>query len=356
MNVLLLGDYSSLHKSLREGLMTFPGVHVELFSNGDGWKKIGGATGSIPSRNINGIRDRVSLYLDQLRFCNHIGKYDVIQLINPYILSPVINKYLYKCLLKKAKCVSLVACGGDYRLAESYFNGCFKYAPEDYDKGWLDTYDRNRFRGRMNINNEIWLEKHVQVIIPTLYEYSVGYKGQNVVDAIPFPVNTDTIQYSDNVVREKVVFFHGLNNEAKKGTPFIRKAMERIANDYPDDVEIIVKGHMPYDEYVQVMRRANVVIDQCLTSAYGINGCIAMAQGKVLMAGNTEDFRRTMKVDDCPIVHIEPDSEQIYSQMVRLIKERDSIPTMGIRSREFADKYHNYKIVARRYLNAWNIN
>ena len=353
MKVLLLGDYSSLHKGLREGLLTFPDMQVDLFSNGDGWKKIGGATGTIPARDINSIMDRFSLYFDQLKFCNGIGKYDVIQLINPFILSPVLNKYLYKCLLKRAKCVSLVACGGDYRLAESYLNGCFKYAPEDYDGKWLAAYDRNSFRGRMNIDNEVWLEKHVNVIVPTLYEYSVGYKGQNVSDAIPFPINVDLISYSENIIHEKVVFFHGLNNEAKKGTPFIRNAMERLVNDYPDDVEIIIKGHMPYDEYVQVMRRANVVIDQCLTSAYGINGCIAMAQGKVLMAGNTEDFRRTMKVDDCPIVHIEPDSEQIYSQMVKLVKEKDKIQALGKKSREFAEKNHDYKKVAERYLDVW---
>ena len=37
MKILLLGEYSAIHKNLREGLISL-GHEVNLASNGDGWK------------------------------------------------------------------------------------------------------------------------------------------------------------------------------------------------------------------------------------------------------------------------------------------------------------------------------
>ena len=39
MKILLLGEYSAIHKNLREGLISL-GHEVNLASNGDGWKNI----------------------------------------------------------------------------------------------------------------------------------------------------------------------------------------------------------------------------------------------------------------------------------------------------------------------------
>ena len=39
MKILLLGDYSAVHKNLKEGLCSL-GHEVDFASNGDGWKKI----------------------------------------------------------------------------------------------------------------------------------------------------------------------------------------------------------------------------------------------------------------------------------------------------------------------------
>lgn len=354
MKVLLLGEYSSLHKGLADGLRQIDDhMQVDIAASGDGWKKIGGATLSYPVLRSKNPVDRVKYLDDQFRFIRGLDNYDVIQMINPGIFSAPLRRRLYAAVRKNARLLSLAACGDDYRVVEAYRKGEFRYYPYDFDKTPLAQYDTKTSRGRRNRRNELWLEKNVDTVIPNAYEYSVGYSGPNACSAIPFPINVDEITYSENTVRDKLVFFHGLNREAVKGTSFIREAMERLAMNYQNEVEIILDGHMPYDKYVQVMRMANVVLDQCTASAYGINGCIAMAQGKVLMSGNTPEMRKTLQIDDCPVIHIEPDVDQIYSQLEWIVKNRDSVLEIGKRSREYVERYHDCKIVAIQYLEAW---
>lgn len=355
MKVLLLGEFSSFHKYLREGLLQIADVEVDVAADGDGWKKIGGVTVPFPDLTSKKPLDRFKFYRDEIRFISWLKtqKYDVVQLINPKILSIPLNRPLYRAIRPNARCFAMAACGIDYREVEAYYNGKFRYHPYDGEKILLSAFDKKTCKGRINIKNNLWVESHADVIIPTSFEYAVGYTSPNTYPAIPLPVNTDDIPYSENRVHNQVVFFHGLNREGAKGTAFIREALERLSAKYQNEVEIVINSRMPYNEYIQVMRRANVVIDQCRASAYGINGCIAMAQGKVLMAGNTPEMRNTLRIDECPVIHIEPDADQIYSQLEWLVKNKEQVPEIGKQSREFVERYHDYKIVARQFLEAW---
>lgn len=369
MKILFIGEFSSFHKYLAEGLrLCYNNTEISIASNGDGWKHIPGATIALPSLNSKNLINRFYYMKEQINFIKNLQKYDIIQLVNPNVFSVPLRGYFYKIIREKSKCLSLAACGINYREFQSYLNGKFRYYVYDYDKESIRMYQAKKMLTKIRISNELWLEKHVDVIIPCAYEYSVGYTGSNAYPAIPLPVNTDEIQYSPNLIQDKedkgdkgnrqsrqgkIVFFHGLNREAAKGTPFIREAMERLQKNYPNDVEIILEGHMPYEKYVQLMKKTNVVLDQCVGSAYGINGCIAMAQGKVLMAGNTPEMRKTLKFDYCPVIHIEPDVEQIYSQLEWVVKNKEQIPELGKKSREFVEKYHNYKLIAQQYMSAW---
>lgn len=351
--ILLLGEFSALHKNLREGLLQIADVQVDIASSGDGWKKISGVTIPFPQlRSMHPI-DRTKYFLDEVSFINRIGTYDVIQLINPNILSLPLRRRLHKAVRRNAKCLSVLTCGDDYRITQAYLDGKFRYYVHDYDKTAVQYYTSKSWRARRTIKNELLLEKYTDVTIATGYEYLVGCSGKKNTYAIPLPINVDTIKYTENVVEDKIVFFHGLIREDAKGTKFIREAMERLKENYPNDVEIILDGHMPYDKYLQVLRKTNVLVDHCVGSSCGMNGCIAMAQGKVVLSGNSLEMRNTFGMDSCPVLHIEPDVNLIYSQMEWLVKNRDQIPEIGRQTRKFAEKYHDCKLVARQYLDAW---
>jgi glycosyltransferase involved in cell wall biosynthesis len=196
------------------------------------------------------------------------------------------------------------------------------------------------------------VEKNVDLIIPSLYEYTLEHIGK-VYPAIPSPLNTDSIKYSENRVKGKIVFMHGINRELAKGTPYIRESLQRLAQKYPNDVEVIMEGHLPLNEYIQFMNRANVLVDQCMGYGYGINATIGMAQGKIVMAGARPETLHAMHVDTCPIIHIQPDVDQIFSQMEWIVQNRSHITEMGEKSRLFVEEYHDCKKVAQQYIDAW---
>ena len=353
MKVLLLGEFSSLHRYLKEGLQELGGIDVKLFANGDSWKKIGGADGSL-FNYYGGIPGRIKTYGEALRNARSFEGYDVVQLINPQIYPHIVNDRITKMLASSNKCFSLVAAGDDLALVTAYREGKLDYYMMDYDKTPLALYDCKSFKGRKKIAVEKKIVSRADVVIPSLYEYTLGYEGNDrLSEVIPFPINTDSISYSDNTVGDKVVFFHGLNKELAKGTPFIRAALERLQEKYPHDVEVIIDGKMPFDKYVEVMNRANVVVDQCCSHGYGINACIAMAQGKVVMAGSREHTLSAFGIESSPILHVEPSVDQIFSQLEYILENRRNIAQWGVDSRRYVEDMHHYVKVAARYVDAW---
>ena len=353
MKVLLLGEFSSLHRYLKEGLQELGGIDVKLFANGDSWKKIGGADGSL-FNYYGGIPGRIKTYGEALRNARSFEGYDVVQLINPQIYPHIVNDRITKRLASSNKCFSLVAAGDDLALVTAYKEGKLDYYMMDYDKTPLALYDCESFKGRKKIAVEKKIVSRADVVIPSLYEYTLGYEGNDRLSGvIPFPINTDSISYSDNTVGQKVVFFHGLNKELAKGTPFIRAALERLQEKYPHDVEVIIDGKMPFDKYVEVMSRANVVVDQCCSHGYGINACIAMAQGKVVMAGSREHTLSAFGIESSPILHVEPSVDQIFAQLEYILENRKNIAQWGYDSRRYVEDMHHYVKVAARYVDAW---
>jgi glycosyltransferase involved in cell wall biosynthesis len=351
MKVLLLGEYSSFHRYLKEGLREL-GVEVTLVANGDGWKQIPGCDIQLYNETKKGLSLYIEKYIHIPYIVRKLKNYDVVQLINPRIFPDRINLGMIKRLIKMNKRVYLSACGGGYANVKAYLEHKFDYYPYDFDKFSLNVYDSNTKFGRKNIKDAIFIENNVNMIIPILYEYSIGHIG-DVSNVIPAAINVDDIVYKRNDISDKIVFFHGLNGEDRKGTQFIRKAMELLKEKYPNDVEIIIDGHMPFEKYVKVLEKTNVVVDQCLTYGYGINACISMAQGKVVMAPCRSETLNAFGVSEAPIIHIEPNVDQIFSQMEYLVHNRNIIPDIGAESRKYVERLHDYKKVAAQYIEVW---
>lgn len=347
MKVLLMGEFSSLHKYLKEGLLEL-GVDVTLVANGDGWKDIKGADGRLFEQGNNTIDRLLNMFLGSFIKAKEYRDYDVVQIIKPWLYPKRINTKILQMVKKNNRCFSLVAAGEDYALLKSYLDGKFDYYLYDYD---LDA--RDKYRDCRAVATENKIVEMSDIIIPSLYEYSIGYENNNVSEVIPFPINVSEIMYKENKVSGKIVFFHGLNREKAKGTPLIREALERLQREYPDEVEVIIDGHLPFDKYTRIMSKANVVIDQCCTYGYGINACIAMAQGKVVMAPCRNELLHSFGIENSPIIHLMPDSDYIYNQLVRIVENKTDIPLIGDMSRKYVESVHNHIKVAERYVATW---
>lgn len=357
MKVLLIGEFSSLHKYLKDGLNELGLCEVLLASNGDSWKKIPGADFGLytTATNSNKIKNIYYTYIKPCILDDRLKNNDVVQFINPKVYSPLINNFIIRRIVKNNNIISLVSAGGDYAVTTAYKNGKFDYYPFDYDKKILDDiYNCKKIKGFLNVYNDKYLVRKADCIIPSVYEYSIGYEGKNNLQkVIPFPINIDDIKYTDNIVKGKIVFFHGLNRELEKGTYFIRVALEKLKERYPDDIEIVMDGQMPFEKYMMTIRKANIVVDQCCSYGYGINACISMAQGKVVVSGCRKETIVASGIDEAPIINAKPDIDYLYKQMCHIVENRHRITEWGYRSRKFIEDYHDYRKIAFEYYQLW---
>lgn len=344
MKVLLVGEYSGLHKNIKEGLEEL-GYDTTIISYGDAWKKI--ESDRVVSTKYKGI---LGVIIKRIKMSIELFKakdYDVVQLINPRILPELIGLFILKSLKRKNKKLFLLAAGDDLEYIKQ--GPKFRYWPYmgipeeklDYNSWW----DKK-------IHEEIL--KTIDGIIPIMYDYAEGYRHyKKTKKTIPIPMNINKITYTPNIVKDKIIIFHGLNREEFKGTEYIRQAMESIKRKYPEEVQIIIDGKMPLDIYLETIRKTNIIIDQCKSYSYAMNAIYSMAQGKVVLSGAEPECLKELELKECPVINITPSVQDIESKLEYLIKNKNLIPKMGEQSRKFIEEVHDYKKVIKSYLETW---
>jgi glycosyltransferase involved in cell wall biosynthesis len=354
MRVLLLGEFSALHKNLKEGLVAL-GHDVTIASAGDGWKRIEGDIdlGSSKKKLIRKIEKLYKLIKAIPKFKN----YDVVQFVAPVLFPRFLglNSFIVNYIFEHNKKIFLVGAGCNDSATSDFLEANFKY-PQLYEEikksnpsMWSQTPEGRKYND--------WFLSKCNGFIPIMYEYAQGYRDigySKLCPTIPIPINIDKIQYEDNIFGEKLVVFHGLNREGVKGTPIIREAMEKLQRDYPNEVECVIDGKMPLDVYLNFLGRVNVIIDQAYSVSIGVNGVYNLAMGKVVVGGGEQEFLDEFKLQSSPLIPIEPAVEDIYNQLEIIIKKKDKIRNMGRVSRNFAEQVHDYRKVAQQYVDAWN--
>lgn len=355
MKILLLGNYSGLGSTLKEGLEQL-GEKPILAANGDGWKNIPGADMPIFNTKYHNRFDRFLQSGIKPRFDRRFEEYDVVQVPGPDVFIWYTGKTPFKHLFERNHKVFINAAGNDYYLYEAWKNKSFEYDYYLYDDNdeACEWSDGKTLASKMMNRRCEYVMKNAYGIIPVIpYEYELPYKQfPNLRKPILLPVNLDKIKYRPNKLNNKLVIFHGINRVKDKGSNYINEAMDLIQKRYPDQVECIVADRMPYNDYLKTIERANVIVDQCKGFGYGLNACIAMAKGKVVLSGAEQ--RVIENIDkQCPIFNIRPISEQIYNVLKHLMDHSNEIEEMGYQSRKYVERNHNYIDVAEQYINEW---
>lgn len=356
MKILLLGDFSGLHKNLKEGLEIL-GHEIDLVSFGDGWKKIPSNIDLSSPYSSKFIR-KPHILLKILNATRSFKNYDIVQLISPVIFPRFLglNKYIIKYILKNNRKVYLVGAGASTvnSVLADFFEEEFKY-PELYKETlksngslWAQTSAGRKYNK--------WLFNRIDGYIPIMYEYAEPFrrlKYPKLCSTIPIPINIDSTKYQDNIVQDKLIIFHGLNRPGVKGTPLIEEAFKRLERNYPDDVECIIDGKMPLDKYLELIKKINVMVDQVYSVSIGINGVYSLALGKVVVGGGEPEFLEEFNLKNSPLIRIQANVDDIYCQLEKLVKNKDSIKALSYESRLFAEKTHDYKTIAQNYIDIW---
>ncbi|MGK0426943.1 MAG: hypothetical protein ACJAUR_001046, partial [Ulvibacter sp.] len=147
MKILLVGEYSRLHNTLKEGLNTL-GHEVTLLGDGDGFKNfpvdisIKPVFVKLPAVKWLTVLLYKTLNIDLtelergLRFfqhLKHLKNYDVVQLINekPIKTIPFIERYLLKRLFHQNSKTFLLSCGIDLISLKFMLEKGFRYSLMD---------------------------------------------------------------------------------------------------------------------------------------------------------------------------------------------------------------------------------
>lgn len=375
MDILLIGEYSRLHNSLKEGLQQL-GHQVVLFGYRDGFKDF---PVDIPLYRQwdSGLRKKIkvgifrltgfdlSSYLTYRQFLKHKDRltgFDVVQLINEnsFHCQPDQEQRILRFLFDNNKKTFLLSCGDDYANVQYNFaHPEMKSVVQPYLMGKIRDKDfTNVLKFRLPEFRRLhdFIYKNIAGVIATDLDYRPALLGHpKFLGLIPNPVNTDAIAFEPLPVSGKIVIFLGINQESyhKKGIDYFVDALEIIRNKYPEKVEIIVAHNLPYETYMTKYKAAHILLDQAFSIDQGYNALEAMARGKVVFTGAEPEFTKHYQLTLRVNVNAVADVQSIVGAISELVEHPETIADVAKNARRFIEKEHHYVAIAQKYLDAW---
>lgn len=380
MKILLIGEYSRLHNSLKEGLQK-NGHKVTLLGSGDGFKnysvdikidsiffnlKLFKLFAKLIDRLFKISLNELEMYYKANKIISDLKGYDVVQLINEnaFRTLPSLEILLIKTLMKNNEKLFLLSCGVDQKSVEHSLNSKFKYSI-------LTPYFENpslkkSFKHILKYNTREYIKLHEFIlanangVISSDIDYHIPYiKEKKYLGLIPNPINLDKIKYKKIKSTDKIKILHGVNskNYIKKGNVFFDKALKAIENKYDNKVEIITTIDLDYNEYIKSVENCHILLDQVYAYDQGYNALEAMAIGKVVFTGAEKEWLELYNIKENSVaINALPDHTKIIESLEWLINDPSKIMEISANAREFVEKNHNYISIAEHYEKVWSKN
>ncbi|MDY3694517.1 MAG: hypothetical protein SO066_07605 [Proteus mirabilis] len=332
-SILIYGEYSGYGKSLTKGFIEL-GHNAEIFSfQGDGFKNIQSGITLQGKNNKERKRNILKLIPKFLKFKNII-------IVNTEFVNKKNNGFLVTLLLKlTGKRIILLACGDDTPF--------IKYGKSGLIPNWpYDDISLPNKKYLTRIKDYIltyYTASIVHKIIPCMYDYSISWKQTcfkyKITETIPLAC--DGKLQPIKKTEDKIVIMHGINRIDFKGTKVIKSALSEIEKKYPNDVEIIYPEHLPLTEYLEIMKRVDIAIDQTKGNSYGMNAIYSMFSGHVVLAPANDLFLNDINLQDSPIVKINNTEESIVNSLSLLIEAKNELDDKKKASQDYAANIHS---------------
>lgn len=378
MKVLLVGEYSHLHNSLKAGLQAL-GHEVFIIGRNDGFKNFP-VDLPIVKKWDSGVLKKIKIvvfkisgfdissyltYHQFLKFEKQCSGFDIVQLINEnsFQCQPYFEKKIISRLLKNNQKLYLLSCGFDYLNVKFCFeNPNFKSVIQLYLNHKIDKKSFAnvlKFRKKTFYKLHQFIYKNCRGIIASDLDYHLPLQANpKYLGMIPNPINIDKLLFEPISITDKIIIFHGINNDnyLKKGNDYFEKALEIIEKKYNSKVEIITVRSVPYAEYINLYNRSHILLDQIYGYDQGYNALESMAKGKVVFTNAETEFMNYYNLSEKVCINAIPDVDYLVNELSFLIENPEEIKAIGNRARAFIEKEHNYKNIAQKYIEKWNEN
>lgn len=377
MKILLVGEYSRLHNSLKEGLEKL-GHQALIIADGDHFKKyevdfsirpvffsnywlfqkFGYLIYYLTRIDLQKIERAIRFYF----YLPQLKNFDVVQLINSDALEtyPFLSNYLLGKLFSKNNKISLLICGDETPVIDFQLKKEVRYSV--LTPLFNNPSLKKEFYFSLKYTQPVYRKlfdfvfKNTHCLITSDLDYKIPMEQMNYdAPLIPNPINIQKIEFLPLKIESKIIIFLGVNTSSriKKGSLYFEKALEIIAEKYTNKVEIIISHSLPYNQYINFYNQAHILLDQIYGFDQGYNALEAMAKGKVVFTGAEKEFTEHYKLTETVAINALPDVDYLVDQLSYLIENPHEIIAIGKRARMFIEKEHDYLNIAQKYVAAW---
>ncbi|MCI7426346.1 MAG: glycosyltransferase [Prevotella sp.] len=371
MKILLIGEASFLHNTLKKGLLE-RGHRVLTMSDGNGWHD---APRDIDLRRdgrwgkLGGLRVVWQLLRHLPQLCGN----DVVQIHN-YQFVPLMyrwNTLLLRFLKLTNRRVVKGCFGDDPQIFRRQAQGVPAYS-DTFWSGQLQNAELHRDRIAEVVEHGAeasWRKTTAMAdaLVACLYEYWLDYNEPPYVAKlhyVPLPIECEEmVRWCDGEMVKCVgndapshplTILIGLQpkRDFMKGAMKIAAFVEEVARRHPGKVQIKYVEGVPYDEYMHLLAEADVLVDQLYSYTPSMNSLAAMARGTVVIGGGEEEYYEFIGEDTLrPIINVRPDvpDEENIAAIERALFTDGTLERMAQESIQFVHKYHDYRHVAEQY-------
>lgn len=136
------------------------------------------------------------------------------------------NKVLIRILKYRNKKLFVIGAGCVDTFTCDFFEDGFRY--KEFYRAIKNHYKVDKLWGQTTKGRDFnkWLFRKIDGYIPIMYEYAEGHRRINqnkLKSTIPIPMKLDEFIYEKNLVKDKVIIFHGISRRGKRDRFYPRR-------------------------------------------------------------------------------------------------------------------------------------
>ncbi len=149
------------------------------------------------------------------------------------------------------------------------------------------------------------------------------------------------VQFNIANVDEPIIV-HAPSNPRLKGTSYIEKTITRLKNE-GYKFKFILCRNMDNKEVRALLANSSIVIDQLIMPSYGLFAIESLCAGNIVLGSAVPGHNRFP--ENIPIITSTP--ETIYTNLKKVLDDRDIWEITMSEGRKYAENYHDYRNTAK---------